>query len=108
MYKKVNGIEVPLTDTEIADFNAREADFNSPASQYQIALNQCYAQRLGEYPPVQDIVITLMDTIKDNRQAFPASSSIDAIIAEQAAVKTKYPKPEDVVIDTPVDIKPGK
>ena len=53
--------------------------------EYQKALAECYAQREAEYPKVADYL---------DAQAKGDTAGMDAWVAQQLAVKAKYPKPE--------------
>lgn len=86
MHKLVNGIEVPLTQEEISEFEAREAAHLVSLAAYE---NVKYKdQRASEYPSINDMVVAIVEKYGESR-----SDSFDALMAKRAAIKLKYPKP---------------
>jgi hypothetical protein len=65
---------------------------------YDFLLEQCYKNRQAEYPSVTD----QLDALFHARQG--DMSALEALDAQKAAVKAKYPKPikEQPAVDQPV------
>ena len=87
MHKLVNGIEVPLTQKEIEEHEAREKAHAEQLKAY--ALIQYRDLREMEYPKISDMVVALIEKIGENR-----SEMFDALMLQRAAIKLKYPKPQ--------------
>lgn len=83
LYKMVDGVQVELTPEEIAEFNARTADWETRESER--TRTQYQRDRAAEYPPMADY----LDGIVKGDQA-----QVQAYIDACLAVKEKYPKPE--------------
>ena len=86
MHKLVNGIEVPLTQEEIAEFEAREVKHLESLAAYELVKYR--DQRAAEYPAINDVVVALVEKYGEAR-----SESFDALMAKRSAIKLKYPKP---------------
>ena len=86
MHKLVNGIEVPLTQEEIAEFEARKVDHEKQLAAYELVKYR--DQRAMEYPEIDEMVVALIEKIGEGR-----SESFDVLMAKRAAIKLKYPKP---------------
>jgi len=80
MHKLVNGKQVPLTDDEILEFQALEAQHLTKME--ELALTQYQRDRAVEYPSIKD----QLDIIYH--------SGLDEWKSVISATKTKYPKPE--------------
>jgi len=86
MHKLVNGIEVPLTEQEILEFNQRQVEHLSSLAAYELVKYR--DQRAAEYPAINDMVVALIEKYGEAR-----SESFDALMTKRAAIKLKYPKP---------------
>jgi len=86
MHKLVNGIEVPLTQEEILEFEAREVAHKVSLAAYELVKYK--DQRAAEYPSINDMVVSLVEKYGEGR-----SEAFDALMAKRAAIKIKYPKP---------------
>ena len=86
MHKLVNGIEVPLTQTEIEEFAARQIEHETKLAAYELVKYR--DQRSSEYPSINDMVVALVEKYGESR-----SESFDALMAKRASIKIKYPKP---------------
>lgn len=80
LFKMVNGVQTPLTNEEIADFEARE--LAHLAAIEEKVRNQYKLDRAAEYPSLAD----QLDMIYHG--------GLDAWKAAIKAVKDKHPKPE--------------
>lgn len=87
MHKLVNGIEVPLTEQEILEFQQREVEHLASLQAYELVKYR--DQRAAEYPALNDVVVALVEKYGESR-----SESFDALMAKRAAIKLKYPKPQ--------------
>jgi hypothetical protein len=76
----VNGIKVPLTEVEIADFNQRAIDHE--AQLIEDAKVKYKLDRAAEYPLVEEQLDIIFH------------GGIDVWKAAIQAIKDKYPKPE--------------
>lgn len=83
-HKMVDGVQVPLTSEEIAELNARMAEWE--AQQTDLSKTQYQRDRAAEYPPMADYI----DGVVKGDQA-QVQTYIDACLA----VKLKYPKPTE-------------
>lgn len=82
--KTLNGVEVPLSAEEEADFYAREK-----AHADLIAANklvQYKYDREKEYPPLEEVVEALIENQEGD------ASALNKVKALRAQVKAKYPK----------------
>lgn len=86
MHKLVNGIEVPLTEQEILEYQTREAAHLEKLAAYELVKYR--DQRGAEYPALNDMLVAIIEKYGEGR-----SESFDALMAKRAAIKLKYPKP---------------
>ena len=82
--KTQNGVEVPLSDEEIAEFEERERIHRELMESLKKV--QYKEDRRKEYPPIDDIVEALIE----NQEGDPAA--LNKVKALRAQVKAKYPK----------------
>ena len=87
MHKIVNGEQVPLSEQEILEFNARAASHQEEIIQYNN--NKYKNDRASEYPSIGDQLDALWHAM-DAGEIPVASNFYNSI----KAVKGKYPKPE--------------
>ncbi len=86
MHKLVNGIEVPLTEKEILDFEARQIEHETKLAAYEKVKYK--DQRAAEYPSINDMVVAIIEKYGEGR-----AEAFDTLMAQRAATKLKYPKP---------------
>ncbi len=84
--KIVNGIEVDPTQEEIDAFEAAEAEH--AALMEELAKVKYKEDRRRVYPSINDLVVAIMDEKAGD------STKINELIAQRAAVKAQFPKPE--------------
>jgi len=88
MFKKVNGIDVPLTEAEINDFNEREAAHvvflqEQKKTEYK-------KLRADAYPTLDEMLVALIEE-KEGRPAM-----LDELMLRRLQVKNQYPKPTEI------------
>tara|TARA_R100001086_G_C11812555_1_gene251941 strand:+ start:133 stop:402 length:270 start_codon:yes stop_codon:yes gene_type:complete len=88
MKKMVNGVEVDLTPEEIEEFKAREAEH--AAKLIEAAKVEYQVKRKAEYPPIEDIVVALLEAYQEGRPEM-----LKNIMSKRIEVKKKYPKPQN-------------
>jgi hypothetical protein len=82
LHKMVDGVEIPLTLEEIAEFEKIETEWAT--RQVELAKTQYQRDRADKYPSINDYVDGIVKGDQAQVQAY-----IDACLA----VKAKYPKP---------------
>lgn len=86
LFKLVDGISVPLSEQEIQEFEAAEAAH--AAAQVEFARTEYQRLRAGDYPPIDDLVVALIEDKEGRPEMLAGIQSL------RAAVKAKFPKPE--------------
>jgi hypothetical protein len=84
--KIVDGVVVPLTEEEEADFVQREQDHAILVQ--ELALTQYQKNRRNEYPALEDMIVALVEDLREGRP-----EALQALMAKRAIIKAKYPKP---------------
>ncbi len=85
MFKIVNGVEVPLTEAEIADFNERERAHADALEAYELVKYK--ELRKAEYPTLEDMLVAMVEKEEGRPEA------LAELMAKRQQIKTKYPKP---------------
>ena len=86
MHKLVNGVEVPLTEQEILEYQEREEEHNRQQLLYSMI--QYQDDRKREYPPLEEMLVALIE----KEEGRPAS--LNLLMSERQRIKAKYPKPQ--------------
>ena len=86
LFKLVDGISVPLSDQEIQEFEAFEAEHTFVKE--ALARTEYQRLRAEAYPPINDLVVALME----DREGRP--EMLAEIRSLRAEVKARFPKPE--------------
>lgn len=85
MFKIVNGIEIPLNEDEILEFEKREAEH---AQKIEYFLSIAYqGRRREEYPSVDELVVALIEREEGRPEA------LNALMLRRQQIKNKHPKP---------------
>ena len=87
LHKMVNGIQVPLNEQEIAEFNQRTADHE--AKMAELAKTEYLEKRKAEYPSESEMIEAMWDHVVNSD-----STKMYACANKKAAVDIKHPKPE--------------
>lgn len=85
MYNMVNGIEVPMTEEEILEFQAREAAHEAAMLAYNLVKYK--DDRKKVYPTLEELLVALAEDKEGRPEA------LADVMARRAAVKLQYPKP---------------
>lgn len=86
MLKKINGVEVPMSQAEIDDYNERERLHNERKA---MEAKTAYARaRQAEYPTIEEMVVAMWEAEMEQNV-----DAMEALQAKRLAVKAKYPKP---------------
>ena len=86
LFKMVNGENVPLNEEEILKFEAMEQEHL--ILQQQLLLVEYKEKRRKEYPPLDDIIVALVEKEEGRTEA------LNALMLQRLQVKNKYPKPQ--------------
>lgn len=85
MHRLINGEPVPLSEEEEAEFLQREADHLAALEEQKLV---AYKElRKKEYPPLEEVIVALMEKEEGRPEA------LDQIKVKRAFIKAKYPKP---------------
>ena len=85
MFKMVNGIEVPLSEEEVVEFNKREQEHLIRMEELEKTKYQ--ENRRREYPSIDALLVALVEKEEGRPEA------LAALMELRAEVKAKYPKP---------------
>jgi uncharacterized protein YbaR (Trm112 family) len=83
-HKMVNGVSTPLTEEELADFQAREVAHL--AEQQRLAGLLYQEQRRRAYPSLDEMLVALIEKEEGRPEA------LNALMLKRVQVKNTYPK----------------
>lgn len=85
MEKSINGVRVPLTESEIVEFNQRQAEHE--ALMAELAKTQYLRDREAEYPTLNEKVeaLWIFATSGDNAKILELTAKIEAVDAKYLA-----------------------
>lgn len=89
MFKMVNGIEIKLTEIEIDEVKAREAQHLIDVAEYKATVKY-KDERKAEYPITDELIVALWESVVEGD-----NTAKDEIQIKRLEVKSKYPKPSE-------------
>lgn len=87
MFKLVDGIEVPLTEGEIAEMEQREAAHLQKMAELEAVKYQ--ELRRQEYPSLDEMLVALLEKEEGRPEVF------NELMVKRTQIKNKYPKGGD-------------
>jgi len=90
--KNVNGVDVPLTDEEIKEYNKKNDKWAKEAKERERAF--IARQRKKEYPDIGDQLDALLKYF-DNEMTVKEQTALAGVISKWKEVKERYPKIEE-------------
>jgi hypothetical protein len=88
MFKIVDGVDVPLTEEEIAEFEERTRVFEEEKEAYK--KTEYKYKRAREYPKLDDMLVALIEKEEGRPEA------LNELMARRQMIKSKHPKPTQI------------